>query len=80
MMTEAGFIIDQLLQECKRKTQELKKERYYLEKQKEAINTKKSENDQIMEEVNITRKDFTEVLQAELDCPLEVTNEEEQGS
>ena len=41
MMTEARFKIDQSLQECKRKTQYLNKERDHLEKQREAINTKK---------------------------------------
>ena len=79
-MTEAGFIIDQSLQECKRKTQKLKKEREYLEKQTNVINTKKTENDQIVDEVNIARKDFTQALQAELDSQLEGSNEAEQGS
>ena len=54
MMTEAGFIIDQSLEECKRKTQDLKKEKEYIERQEEVINAKKSKNYQLIEEVNDT--------------------------
>ena len=41
MMTEAGFIIDQSLEECKRKAQDLKKQKEYIERQEKFINVKR---------------------------------------
>ena len=41
MMNEAGFIINQSLQECKRQTEDLKKENDRLEQHRDTINVKK---------------------------------------
>ena len=49
MMTETGFVVDQSLEECKRKAQDLKKEKEYIERQEKVINAKKSEKDQLVE-------------------------------
>ena len=76
MMTEAGFIIYESLEECKRRAQELKKEKDYIEKQEKVINAKMSENDQLVEEVQDTVKEFTEALSMELNSQLK----EEQAS
>ena len=78
MMNEAGFIINQSMQECKRQTEELKKEKECLKLYKDAVNTQKSDNDKLMKEIEAAKKDFTKVLQEELLNQTESSNETEQ--
>ena len=80
MMDEAGFIIDQSLQDCRKQTEDLKKEKDCLKQHRDAINAKKKDNDQLMKDVDVARKYCAETLKAELDSQTEASNEAEQGS
>ena len=47
MMDEAGFIIDQSLQDCRKQTEDLKREKDHLNQYKDTINVKNNKNHQL---------------------------------
>ena len=65
-MDEAGFIIDQLLKDCRKQTDDLKKEKDCLNQHKYAFDIKKSKNDQLRKDADAAKREFAETLQEEL--------------
>ena len=78
MREEAGFIIDEVLKDCRKQTDDLKKEKDRLNQHKYNIDVKKRENDWLRKDANAAKREFAETLQEELNGQSESDDETEQ--
>ena len=66
MIKEAGFIIDEVLKDCRKQTDDLKKEKDRLNQHQYNIDVRKSKNDKLRKDADAAKREFTETLQEEL--------------
>ena len=71
MMEEAGFVIDEVLEDCKKQSEELRKEKDRLTQHQNTIGIRKRDNDKIREETKTAIKEFTVILQEEVENLLD---------
>ena len=75
MMEEVGFIIDEVLEDCKRQHAELRLEKDRVAQHSSYINLRKKENNKLKEETKIATREFTTLLREW----LESLSDEEKG-
>ena len=79
MMCEAGYIIDQAMQEYKTQTTELNQVKTQLDKYTDVANTARSNRDKLIKEIEMAKKTLIETLQEELISQTDTNGEEGQN-